>query len=69
MDTEYDIDVAEASPLKAEIDITCPAKNTDLSALFGRGDPFAGGGQKQSDANSAGSGMKADGVDVSDIPF
>lgn len=41
MDTEYDIDIAEASPLKAEIEIAYKAKKVDLKALFIAADPFA----------------------------
>jgi hypothetical protein len=45
--TEYDIDVAEASTLKAEIEIAYKAKKVDLEALFTGADPFATTQQNQ----------------------
>lgn len=38
--TEYDIDVAEASPVPAEAEIAYQSKSIDLNALFTGGDPF-----------------------------
>lgn len=40
LDTEYDVDVTEASPIKAEIEIAYKAKNINLEALFTGEDPF-----------------------------
>jgi hypothetical protein len=45
--TEYDIDVAEASPLAPEIEAAYKAKNINLEALFTGADPFAAGDNKQ----------------------
>lgn len=46
-DTDYDIDVAESTPLAPEIESAYKAKNIDLEALFTGADPFAQAAQKQ----------------------
>jgi hypothetical protein len=45
-DTEYDIDVADPTPLAPEIEAEYKAKNVDLEALFTGADPFAVQGTK-----------------------
>lgn len=65
MDTEYDIDVAESSPLKAEIEIAYKAKKVDLEALFYGGDPFATTAQNQPVESKNGTSE----VNTAEIPF
>lgn len=67
MDTEYDIDVAEASPLKAEIEIAYKAKKIDLEALFSGGDPFATTMQNQPVESKSEASTKA--VNPKDIHY
>lgn len=66
MDTEYDIDVAEASPLKHEIEIAYKAKKMDLEALFTGGDPFVTSMQSQPVESKIEGNNE---VNVENIPF
>ncbi len=59
-DTEYDIDVAEASPVPNDAVMALKAKQINLEALFGGGDPFSSGTplQSSSDASQGSSGFQ-----------
>jgi hypothetical protein len=69
--TEYDIDVAEASPVSPEIMKAYEAKNISLEALFTGADPFTASDNKQAATGqtSGNNQVSDDGLDKEETPF
>lgn len=58
-DTEYDIDVAEASPVPTDAVMALKAKKINLEALYGGGDPFASSGSSGNQAQETASNFQS----------
>lgn len=66
-DTEYDVDVLEASPVPPDAVMALKAKNINLEALFSGGDPFSSNGSA-SEPQNTGAGFEKFAEVVNNLP-